>query len=127
MWVFKPENAWHSIHQGADIRIPAIYKFIMTYITPVYLFVILGWWAVADAWPILTLERMAGGGPVRPEQVFYVHASRAIMLGFVVAFVVLIRMAWKRNGYDDRKGFVEVEGTPAGAPPDEAKRVAITA
>jgi SNF family Na+-dependent transporter len=28
MWIFKPENAWRSIHLGADIRIPGIYKFI---------------------------------------------------------------------------------------------------
>jgi SNF family Na+-dependent transporter len=124
MWVFKPEKAWHSMHQGADMRIPPIYKFIMTYVTPAYLFVILGWWAWQDAWPILTLERMAGGGPVIPEHVFYVHASRAIMLAFVVGFLLLIRMAWKRNGYDDRKGFVEVEDTPAGALPDEQARVA---
>jgi len=28
----------------------------------------------------------------------------------------MIRLAWKRNGYDDRVGFVEVEDTPAVAP-----------
>ena len=27
---------------------------------------------------------------------------------FAIAFVVLVRVAWTRNGYDDRKGFVEV-------------------
>ncbi len=117
MWVFKPENAWASLHQGSDIRIPAIFKFIMTYVTPAYLMIILVWWGLQDALPILTLERTAGGGVVAPESVMYVHASRAIMLAFVVGFAILIRMAWSRNKYDDRKGFVEVEGTPAGAPP----------
>jgi hypothetical protein len=24
----------------------------------------------------------------------------------------MIRAAWKRNGYDDRAGFIEVEGNP---------------
>src|SRR5690606_17249038 len=59
MWVFKPENAWRSIHQGADIRIPSIFKFVMTWITPAYLMVIRGWWGIADAIPILRLERSA--------------------------------------------------------------------
>ena len=29
MWIFKPENAWRSIHQGADIQIPRIFKFVI--------------------------------------------------------------------------------------------------
>ena len=37
MWVFGPERAWRSLHQGADIRIPRLFKFVMTYVTPVYL------------------------------------------------------------------------------------------
>ncbi len=62
MWVFKPENAWASLHQGADIRI-GMFKFIMTYVTPLYLGIILVWWAVTRAIPILTLQGgVAAGG-----------------------------------------------------------------
>src|SRR5688572_14351116 len=63
IWVFKPENAWRSIHEGADIRIPRIFKFVMTYITPVYLLFILVWWGWADAIPILRMDegRVAPG------------------------------------------------------------------
>ena len=121
MWVFKPENAWRSLHQGADVRIPGIFKFIMTYVTPLYLGVILISWAYQQAIPILTLQTSAGGGPVVPGTEMYVHASRLIIVGFIVFFLVMIRIAWKRNGYKDSEGFVEVEGTPAGAPVD-AKR-----
>ncbi len=77
MWVFKPDNAWRSLHEGADIRIPGIFKFIMTYVTPVYLLVILGWWTVTEALPILRLEGVFP--PVvrsRRRGEFYVHASR---------------------------------------------------
>lgn len=109
MWIFKPENAWRSLHHGADIRIPRIFKFIMTYVTPAYLLILLVWWAISDALPILTMERAAGGGEVAPENVFYVHVSRLIIVGFAVIAAVLVRMAWKRNGYDDRRGFEEVE------------------
>ena len=105
MWVFKPENAWKSIHMGADIQIPRIFKFIMTYVTPIYLFIILGWWGWQDAIPILLNERAAGGGPVTAENIPYITMSRGIIVLFAVVFLVFIRAAWKRNKYDDRKGF----------------------
>ncbi|HET8769749.1 MAG TPA: sodium-dependent transporter [Gemmatimonadaceae bacterium] len=105
MWIFKPENAWKSIHMGADIQIPRIFKFIMTYVTPIYLFIILGWWGWQDAIPILLNERAAGGGPVTAENIPYITMSRGIIVLFAVVFLVFIRAAWKRNKYDDRKGF----------------------
>jgi NSS family neurotransmitter:Na+ symporter len=117
MWVFKPERAWQSLHEGADVRIPRVFRFIMTYVTPAYLLVILGWWAVTDALPILTLERAAGGGDVAPGTLPYIMMSRALMLALVVAFLFLIRLAWKRNGYDDRAGFRESPFTLTGRAP----------
>ena len=41
VWIFKPENAWRSIHEGADIRIPRLFRFVMTFVTPAYLAFIL--------------------------------------------------------------------------------------
>ena len=103
MWIFKPENAWKSLHLGADLRIPTIYKFIMTYVTPLYIIGILVAWGIQDAIPILRLERTT------PENAPFIMISRLIMLAFVVGFLVLIRMAWKRNGYKDSEGLAEVE------------------
>src|SRR5690606_6053129 len=37
IWVFRAENAWRSIHDGADIRLPQVFKFIMKWATPLYL------------------------------------------------------------------------------------------
>ncbi len=103
MWVFKPENAWRSIHQGADIQIPRIFKFVMTFITPAYLLFILIWWGWQDAWPILKMER------VTPGSEFYVLLSRGVIVLFAVTSAILVRMAWTRNRYDDRAGFEELE------------------
>ena len=110
IWIFKPERAWASIHEGADIRIPRIFKFVMTYVTPLYLGAIFVTWGFQDALPILRMEN------VSEENRPYILISRLIMIGFAIAFVFLIRMAWKRNGYNDRVGFVEVENTSAGIP-----------
>lgn len=109
VWIFKPENAWGSIHEGADIRIPRIFKFVMTYVTPLYLLTILGWWGVQDALPIVLNERTAGGGVPNPADAPYIAVARSVMVLFVVVFIVLVRMAWKRNRYVDRQGFAEVE------------------
>ncbi len=96
VWIFRPENAWRSIHQGAEIRIPSIFRFIMTWVTPLYLLVILGWWGINDALPILRMERAAGGGPVAEGAEPYVLFSRAILLFFVVAFAVLVRISMRK-------------------------------
>lgn len=109
VWVYGPSNAWRSIHEGADIQIPRVFKFIVTFVTPCYLLFILGWWGVTDALPILLLEQSAGGGPITPEALPYVVASRALLVAIGIGFLWLIRVAWKRNGYDDRVGFAEVE------------------
>ena len=116
MWVFRPEQAWKSLHEGADVRIPRVFRFIMTYVTPAYLLVILGWWAVTDALPILRLERAAGGGAIPDGTLPYILASRAILLALLVSALIVIRLAWKRNGYDDRAGFREVPLSLTGGP-----------
>lgn len=108
MWVFKPENAWQSIHQGADIALLRVFKFIMTYVTPAYLLIIFTWWGYSEAIPILTLAKDPNGGLYSPEALPYILLARGIMILFVVVFAFLVRTAWKRNKYDDRKGFVEV-------------------
>lgn len=109
MWVFKPENAWKSIHQGADIQLPKVFKFIMTYVTPAYLLVIFSWWGYSEAYPILTLTKDPTGGVYSPEALPYILIARGIIILFVVIFAFLVRTAWKRNKYDDRKGFQKVE------------------
>jgi NSS family neurotransmitter:Na+ symporter len=114
VWIFKPENAWKSIHMGADIQIPKIFKFIMTYVTPIYLLIILTWWGKDEAIPILLNQRSAGGAnPVSDIDMPFITISRGILVLMIVGFLFAIRMAWKRNGYDDRKGFVEIDSNRA--------------
>ena len=115
VWIFGPANAWRSIHEGADIRIPRVFKFIITWVTPVYLVVILVWWGVTDALPILRLERAAGGGSVAAGSVPYIWAARGLLIALCVLFVLLIRYAWRRNGRDDRACLPELPQPGMGA------------
>lgn len=116
VWVFRPDNAWRSIHEGADIRIVPVYKFIMTYVTPLYLVVLLLWWGVQDALPLLLLDG------VPPERVPYVIVSRLVLVAFGVVALVLVRWAWRRNGYDDRVGFPLVGRHEPELPPESVAK-----
>ena len=43
-WVFGIDNAWDEVTQGADIKVPIIYKYITKYITPLFI----GWVLVSS-------------------------------------------------------------------------------
>ncbi len=91
VWVFGPSNAWRELHQGASMRIPGIFKFIMTWVTPVFLLVMMIWWTVQDAIPVLLMAgKPAAEMPVR-------WASRGVMLGIMLVQLWLIRAAWQRR------------------------------
>jgi SNF family Na+-dependent transporter len=92
MWVFGKENAWRELHEGAQIRIPAFYKYVMAYVTPVFLLVMMVWWFVLEALPVLQYAN------VPAEQHGTRTFSRLVMLGILVFQLFLIRAAWKRKG-----------------------------
>ncbi len=41
-WVFGIERGWKEAHDGARVRIPGFYKFVMKYVAPLYLLVVFG-------------------------------------------------------------------------------------
>jgi len=57
-WFFGIDKGWKEMNRGADIKIPNIFKFIIKYVTPGYLFLILGFWTVQEAIPTLNMEKL---------------------------------------------------------------------
>jgi SNF family Na+-dependent transporter len=41
-WVFGIDRGWKEAHEGASIRIPGFYKFVMKYLAPAYLLIVFG-------------------------------------------------------------------------------------
>jgi len=39
-WIFGIDRGWKEAHQGAHIRIPSFYKFVMKYVAPLYLLIV---------------------------------------------------------------------------------------
>ena len=90
-WVFGMEKAWDEIHKGADMRVPAIYKFIIKYVTPLFLFVILGMWFVQEWLPIIFMKNVSLGN--RP---FILGTRIGLFLIFLI-LAVLVKFAWGRK------------------------------
>ncbi|MGH7885122.1 MAG: hypothetical protein ACRENO_05440 [Thermodesulfobacteriota bacterium] len=44
MWVFGSEKAWKEINRSNLLKIPKIFYYIMKYITPLFLIIVICWW-----------------------------------------------------------------------------------
>jgi len=90
-WVFGMEKAWTEMHVGSDITIPKIYRFIIKYITPAFLLLILGFWFVQQWVPTILLR----GVPA--DNVRYIVATRLMLVGLFVFLAFLVRVVWRRR------------------------------
>lgn len=92
-WVFGMDRAWTELHHGSDITIPRAYRFVIKYVTPVFLMVILGSWLWQSAPGVL--------GNRDP----YVMGTRVGLVAFFLVLVVLVRVSWRRReGHGEGRG-----------------------
>ncbi len=90
-WVFGMDKAWDEIHHGSDLRIPRPYRFIMKYITPVFLLIILISWFIKDGLPFIAMQG------VHQANKPFVMGTRLFLLMLFLGLGVLVRVAWKRR------------------------------
>lgn len=90
-WVFGMERAWTELHVGSDVRIPRIYRFIIKYITPMFLIIIIGVWLWQDWKKQLFMENVPEAN--RP----FVILTRIGLLGFLLFLSLMIWIVWKRR------------------------------
>jgi SNF family Na+-dependent transporter len=90
-WVFGMDRAWSELHSGSDIRIPRAYRFIIKYVTPLFLLLILGSWFIQEGWPTLLLERTPR------EKVPFVIGTRVLLLDLFAALAFLVWLAWRKR------------------------------
>ena len=95
-YVFGIDRGWKELHRGADIKIPAIYKPIMKWVTPVFLAVLLGWWTWTEAVPTFLMDSVDDA-----TRIPYLWLSRGVMVVMGIVGLMLIKKAWdlrERNG-----------------------------
>ncbi len=90
-WIFGMENAWTELHTGSDIRIPGIYRFIIKFITPLFLIAILVIWFFQDWTDVILLKTTT------PENRPFVMITRLGLLGLFVFLSVMVWIVWRRR------------------------------
>jgi SNF family Na+-dependent transporter len=91
-WIFGIDKAWDEMHHGAMLRIPKIYKFIIKYVTPLFLLLILGFWFVQDGIPVITMKNIAPSA--RP----FIFGTRVALIAIFALLCVLVKIAWRKRG-----------------------------
>jgi SNF family Na+-dependent transporter len=98
VFIFGAGKGWDELHKGANLRVPAVFKFVAKYVTPVYLAAVLIFWAVTDGWQTVIMKKLKDGALVdiySPEQVPWVWGTRLLCLLLVLAGCLLVHWAWK--------------------------------
>jgi SNF family Na+-dependent transporter len=90
-WVFGIKKGGEDMHKGADLKVPRVFKFIITYITPVYLLVLLGVWTYQDAVKEFLMKEKA------PASHPYLWIARVMIVALLGVVLFLIRKAWRRK------------------------------
>ncbi|PXA03350.1 sodium:calcium symporter [Coraliomargarita sinensis] len=92
-WVLGIDKGFELAHQGAAVRIPAAFKFIMKYVSPLFLLIIFSLWVAANVFGIdLRTGETSYSGYVRdlfiePNTVAWLSVS---LIGIVAALFVFI-------------------------------------
>jgi neurotransmitter:Na+ symporter, NSS family len=92
-WVFGIDRGWKEIHDGAALRVPPIFKFIMKYVAPIYLIIIFVAFCFQNLGPSLTAAWSTTGARV----------GVLTILATLIFLVVVVRIGerrWRAQGLD---------------------------
>ncbi len=79
-WILGGDRGFDELRRGAEIRIPAIFKYVIKYVAPVYLLTIIGFWLYSE---LLTV-------PEDPEET--TRLQQIVQSGEVQLSLILILM-----------------------------------
>lgn len=91
VWVFGVDNAWNEMHRGAKIKIPIFYKYVIKYITPLYLLVLLGVWSYQYLLPTIRMTNVSDMN--KP----YIWGARILILTLWIAIIITVSIVWRKR------------------------------
>ncbi len=92
-------RGFEEMHRGADMKVPGIYKFIIKFITPIYLCVLLVVWGYQEWFSVIMMR-----GIEDPNQFFFKLLTRILLLVVFGVLILLIVKADRRGRFPDMKG-----------------------
>ena len=102
-WVLGAKKGWDKLHEGANITVPKIFRFIIKYITPLFLAIILGIWLYDKWFDVILMKTDPNGDPFNAANKPYILAARLALLALFILLCILVYVAWKR-----RKGRLDI-------------------
>ena len=124
-WIFGIDRGWEEITRGADIVVPRLYRFVIKWVTPLFILVVFvgaliqptggqwgaAFWSLFDGtgWPFApesVIGRILHAGDAqyawldgegRPTRALVQDATRLLLLAVFVSLVLLVRLAWHRR------------------------------
>lgn len=93
-WVFGVDRGYEYMHQGAQLRAPVLFKFVIKYVTPAYLLFVLGMWCYRDLRGKINV--------IREQQVPFLALCLTVTV--TIFLLILIHLASRRW---DKLGAVE--------------------
>ena len=85
-WVFGMDKGWKEINTGADIKVPLIFRYIIKFVTPLFIgIVFVG--ALPGIWDKITAT----------DKPWQVHASRVLLLLLFLTICWFVRVAYLKR------------------------------
>jgi len=85
MWIFDSKKAWEELNKYADIKIPHIFYYIMKYVSPLFILIILTTWVINDL-------------PGKLEQSsLNVWIARGFLIFTIILGIILVKKAWEKR------------------------------
>lgn len=90
-WVFGVKKGWEEMHHGADLKVPRFFKFVLKYVTPIYMLVVLGLWIYQYA-----IDELLMKGKVEANRP-YLLGARGMLIALSVLTLWLVYLVFKRK------------------------------
>ncbi len=102
-WIFGVDRGLEEAHHGALMRIPGLFRFIIKYVSPVYLLVVfIGFcWSNIPAYVETMLEDLHTGAP-GSKGAIYAWIVILAAIGLLMLMTAIGSRRWKRAGLDLR-------------------------
>jgi neurotransmitter:Na+ symporter, NSS family len=90
-FAFGMDRFWEDLHQGADLRVARFFLFVMKWVAPLFISILLGWWTLTEALPTLLMEDIA------PEERMVRWGARLLIVALLAIGMFMVRTAWRRR------------------------------
>ncbi len=90
------KKGWEEMHTGALIRVPKFYKFIIKYITPSFLLILLAVYTYQEFLPVILLK-----GAEEADKP-YIWGARIMLILMLTGLIILIKYAFRKKKGDNK-------------------------